>query len=431
LVPKQDLILEYQEEGEWKEKRFALVGAIDVFTRRRKFQIYPTANSEAVLLLLRRCVIDWGKPTTVRTDNGKNYISERTELFLKALDIAIDRCDPYSPQQKPHIERLFRTLQHGEFEMLPGYCGHSVAERQAIRESDNALRLRMEPVAFQEWLDRWCEKSHLEGSKGLDGRSPIEVLATAIRSGWKAQELADERALDFLILPVKSRKVQKGGIQVNNRWYIAGELGRMVGAEVHVRWHPDDPNRIYVYDSEELGRMICVAVAENPLSGEQQARVAAAAKVEYRLAKEEVSAKRKQAKRLKRMVESDPAQLVKVSKAGNVDLNSPRVPVTKAIDPFFPPAPFEELGREPVSGKNRESGKVLPSSETKTPQQLFQEHSSRYRSLLELQILEGGELDEEEKEFSSFWEEISPAAAKATKEAVNRKKAYALTGFYD
>ncbi|MFM7880648.1 MAG: hypothetical protein ACKO8H_01870, partial [Microcystis panniformis] len=58
---KQDLILEFEEDGEKKEKRFALVGAIDVYTRRRKFQIYETANSEAVLLLLRRCLLDWGK----------------------------------------------------------------------------------------------------------------------------------------------------------------------------------------------------------------------------------------------------------------------------------------------------------------------------------------------------------------------------------
>jgi hypothetical protein len=407
---KQDLILEFEEDGETKEKRFALVGAIDVYTRRRKFQIFDTANSEAVLLLLRRCLLDWGKPIAVKTDNGKNYVSGRTELFLRALQIGVERCDPYSPQQKPHIERLFRTLQHGEFEMLPGYCGHSVAERQDIRDENDPYRLRISPEAFQAWLDRWCEKAHLSASEGLGGMSPIEVLAASIRKGWQPRSIADERALDFLILPVATRKVQKSGIQVNNRYYVAGELGKLVGQEVHVRWHPENPNDIYVYGNDSLDRFFCVARWLNPMSAEQQKQVAAAGKATYKQAQAEVKEKQKQAKALKRVIENDPVGLVKVSKEGNVNLNIPREAPKKIFDPMAAiPAPqMDAADQEEMLLRQERLQARLSQQADMTEEQQFQAKIDRARALYE----RCGDLSEEERQFLARFERISPNLAK-------------------
>jgi transposase InsO family protein/predicted transcriptional regulator len=407
---KQDLILEFEEDGEAKEKRFALVGAIDVYTRRRKFQIYETANSEAVLLLLRRCLLDWGKPIAVKTDNGKNYVSGRTELFLRALQIGVERCDPYSPQQKPHIERLFRTLQHGEFEMLPGYCGHSVAERQDIRDEKDPYRLRMSPEAFQAWIDKWCEKAHLSASEGLDGMSPIEVLASSIRKGWHPRSIADERALDFLILPVATRKVQKSGIQVNNRYYVAGELGKLVGQEVHVRWHPENPNDIYVYSNDSLDKFVCVARWLNPMSAEQQKQVAAAGKATYKQAQADVKEKQKQAKALKRVIENDPVGLVKMSKEGNVNLNIPREAPKKIFDPMAAiPAPqMDAADQEEMLLRQERLQARLSQQADMTEEQQFQVKIDRARALYE----RCGDLSEEERQFLARFERISPNLAK-------------------
>jgi hypothetical protein len=407
---KQDLILEFEEDGETKEKRFALVGAIDVYTRRRKFQIFDTANSEAVLLLLRRCLLDWGKPIAVKTDNGKNYVSGRTELFLRALQIGVERCDPYSPQQKPHIERLFRTLQHGEFEMLPGYCGHSVAERQDIRDENDPYRLRISPEAFQAWLDRWCEKAHLSASEGLGGRSPIEVLAASIRKGWQPRSIADERALDFLILPVATRKVQKSGIQVNNRYYVAGELGKLVGQEVHVRWHPENPNDIYVYSNDSLDKFVCVARWLNPMSAEQQKQVAAAGKATYKQAQADVKEKQKQAKALKRVIENDPVGLVRVSKEGNVTLNVPREAPKKIFDPMAAiPAPqMDAADQEEMLLRQERLQARLSQQADMTEEQQFQAKIDRARALYE----RCGDLSEEERQFLARFERISPNLAK-------------------
>ena len=56
--------------------------------------------------LTRRAMAEWGKPRTLKTDNGSDYTAEQYELGLTQIDPAMHvLCDPYQPQQKPHIER--------------------------------------------------------------------------------------------------------------------------------------------------------------------------------------------------------------------------------------------------------------------------------------------------------------------------------------
>ena len=53
---------------------------------------------------------------------------------LESLEIDQILCRPFHPEDKPHIERFFWTILHGIVELLPGYIGHSVAERKQIQD---------------------------------------------------------------------------------------------------------------------------------------------------------------------------------------------------------------------------------------------------------------------------------------------------------
>ena len=54
-------------------KRYAIVGAIDVWSRRARVLVVPSSRATAIAALLRRCLLDWGVPEAVRTDEGKDY----------------------------------------------------------------------------------------------------------------------------------------------------------------------------------------------------------------------------------------------------------------------------------------------------------------------------------------------------------------------
>ena len=124
------------------------------------------------------------------------------------LDIEPDVLPPYSPEKKPFIERFFGTLTRGLLAYLPGFAGHDVAQRQAIRarrsfaerrgESEaDAFQVELPAAELQARIDAWIETIYeREPHDGLDGRTPFEVAA-----GQPVRRIENERALDILLAP--------------------------------------------------------------------------------------------------------------------------------------------------------------------------------------------------------------------------------------
>jgi hypothetical protein len=246
--------------------RHVIIGALDVATRRVKYHVARTSSANGIATLLRRCLLDWGVPESIKTDNGSDYTSRRIIDLTSALGIEHELCPPFSPEKKPFIERVFGTFQHGLVELLPGFAGHNVAEAQAIRArrtfaarqagvaNDSDL---MTPAELQKFCDDICEVEMARPRRALGNRTPLQLAA-----GYQAKRIANERALDVLLLPAPQdggrRRVGKKGIKVGGGIYAAGELGGLEGSNVFVRLDPEDIGRIFVFDADR--NFICIAV---------------------------------------------------------------------------------------------------------------------------------------------------------------------------
>lgn len=255
--------------------RYQLTGAIDVYPRRPKLVVTKTSTAIALSSLLRRCLLDWGVPESAKTDNGKEYVGHHTTRVLQALCIEHIKCPPFQPWHKPHIERFFRTFSHHLVELLPGYIGHNVSDRQAIEARKSfadrlmtkgeTVEISLTSAQLQMIADEWIEYLYMHRPHGsLDGKSPAEVIRD-----WRdpVQTIQDERALDLLLTDAPDnhgrRVVHKKGIRIKwpgeprHHWYIAPELCDYVRQEVFVQYDPiGDMGRIYVSTEE---RFICVA----------------------------------------------------------------------------------------------------------------------------------------------------------------------------
>lgn len=266
-------------------QRYAVIGMIDVWSRRLMLQVHRSSTSHGISLLMRRALLTFGVPETVRTDNGAAYVSRHITEVLKRLDVTHDILPPFSPQRKPFIESVFKTFAHDLVELLPGFVGHSVAEAQALRARQtfaqrlfgrgDAVELRMSAADFQAFCDDWTE--------GYHGRSHGALRTTpALRAAqWtgRIRTITDERALDVLLAPLAGgdgrRTVTKKGIRVENGLFIAPRLGDLVGETVECRQDPADAGRIYVFD--DAGRFVCIA--EDPdRTGVSRDEIAAAAR---------------------------------------------------------------------------------------------------------------------------------------------------------
>ncbi len=277
--------------------RHSIICAIDVWSRRTRVVLAPRSRSTAIAALIRRCLIDWGVPHIVVSDEGRDYTSRHLRRIYADLGVAHHILPPYSPDKKPFIERFIGTLSRDLFTQLPGFAGHNVADARRLRDRRSfaarrgedrieTFRCSLSPEQLQTRIDEWCEDIYgREPHSGIDGQSPFEKAAS-----WKGERRrVDERSLDVLLAPPAGdgvRMVGKKGIRVGGAVFIAAELGWHMGERVHVRQDPASPDRIFVFTLEDrpdvpAGSFICVA--EDPgRTGADRQRIAAGAKANWR-----------------------------------------------------------------------------------------------------------------------------------------------------
>ncbi|WP_428700179.1 DDE-type integrase/transposase/recombinase [Stappia sp.] len=254
--------------------RHAIYACIDIATRRTLFYVSKTPRAAAVAMLLRRAILAWGVPDVITTDNGSDFVARDTKRLFAALDIEADVSDAYSPEQKGHVERVIRTFQHDCATLLPGFVGHSVADRKAIEDRKTfAARLgadtaelfgvSMTGPELQRYVDEWVELRYQHRPHaGLKGKTPAEAALVSTAS----IRTVDPRALDVLLMPVAGqdglRTVTKTGIRIDHFHYVINAA--LPGAQVFVRMDPNDAGRAVAFaagDGSYLGDAICAELA--------------------------------------------------------------------------------------------------------------------------------------------------------------------------
>jgi putative transposase len=285
-----------------KDGRHSLIGCIDVWSRRFKLLVARTSRSVAVAGLVRRCIDDWGLPRAIRTDNGADYVSRHIKRALAALEIHHDVTPPFSPERKPFIERALGTFSHDILELLEGYIGHDVAERQALRARRSFAERLMKPgevvdlalmtaAELQDFVDRWTDDVYgMTPHAGLAGVTPR--LRAASWTG-AVRRVPDDRGLDILLSRAPAsqgnedgwRTVGKKGLAIDGGVYIAAELGPYVARRVRVLYDPTELGRVIVFNED--GNFVCIAEDPSRTGIDRRSVAIAARQLQRRKASED------------------------------------------------------------------------------------------------------------------------------------------------
>lgn len=310
-----------------QDGRHSILGVIDVYSRRTIFIVRPTSDSKGVASVIRKALLQWGVPENAKTDNGSDYKSKYVQHVFRALDIQQEFCPPFQGWKKPHIERVFKTFSHDIAELLPGYIGHNVTERQAIEsrksfsdrlfKKDQLIEVGMTSSELQQFCNDWLQHEYHARDHGQLGCSPNQIVsqyAGSIRS------IENERTLDVLLSePAGTRTVTKTGIKVNGGLYIHAQLAAHSGEQVSVFYDEADMGRIYVYNLD--GEYICTA--EDPeITGISRQEVAEHAKQIQKEAAQEERRRLKQA--AAKVTKRDVAQQIIAHRADQERANTVR-----------------------------------------------------------------------------------------------------------
>lgn len=160
-------------------------------------------------------------PDTIVVDHGKVYLSEHVLSVCDRLGINVQPARPYTPTDKPIIERFFRTLRQGLLEHLPAYKGPDIASRGKDIESGAFYYVTELEQLIREWVGIYHETPH----DGLcDPHLPHVNLTPRqmferdmAQSGVLRIPATQDLAMEFL--EVEWRGIHHYGVDVNSMRY--------------------------------------------------------------------------------------------------------------------------------------------------------------------------------------------------------------------
>lgn len=233
--------------------RMMILGIIDRWSRRARFLVVPSESAQSVRSLIVDTIRAWRvMPTRVITDNGSGFINASVKSALETLGIGHQICLPGTPEDKPHIERLFGTFNRERAEILAGYTGHNVADAQQLRarakkKTGRALVLpHITNEQLQQILDAWTDGVyHLRRHSTLR-MSPMQKWhSTPVHAAAAPDENVLRLAMSAL---VGVRKIGKRGVVWQGGRYWSAACAPYMGREVIVRRDENELGQLFLFD---------------------------------------------------------------------------------------------------------------------------------------------------------------------------------------
>ena len=202
-------------------------------------------------------------PETIVADHGKIFLSRQFLDVCSRLGISIQPTRVFTPTDKAHIERVFRTICESFLENLPGYKGPSVYARGANVEDDAFYFVNEIEDHFAEWVAtvyqiRHHDGLHLPVAPGMV-MSPNDMYDEGLaRAGFVA--VPPSPSLYYELLRTAWRTIQHYGVEVGGLRYDGEALtpyrnqessyGGLAQGEWPIKYDPRNRLRVYFQDPD-------------------------------------------------------------------------------------------------------------------------------------------------------------------------------------
>jgi len=217
-------------------KRCKIIGVIDVYSRMPKFYFVDKETGSVVSQVLRDRFLVWGLPDLVVIDNGGPYKNSQVLNFLESVNVNCDICIAGHPEQKPFIERLFRTASEKVFRRLTGYSGNLL-----LKTRPSEIKIKYTQEKAQKIIDRYFDNVYAETVHRSTGQRPRERM----RPPGFFPKTIEERELDILLMEEYQRKVHQGHITYEGGKYYHPRLPE--GQKVRIKINDFDASEILVF----------------------------------------------------------------------------------------------------------------------------------------------------------------------------------------
>lgn len=159
----------------------------------------------------------------LKFDNAKANLSADVRTTLtEFVGCFIDAGPAHTPDDRPYIERLFKTIGENLSSRLPGFTGsHPKDLRRALSHPKEGLRLIVSLEELEELLEAAIGQYNGTPHDGLNGRTPLEAVEYGVRErGAMLTWLPEEKRRSLFLMHEPRRVRVRGYLHQGQRPHI-------------------------------------------------------------------------------------------------------------------------------------------------------------------------------------------------------------------
>ena len=171
----------------------------------------------------------FGKPVVLRVDNGSEFIGKAATELVRQLYGDTARCQPYKPEEKPHVERFNGTLKAYVL-TLSGATISSVTGKQRPRKSGeklftiDELRGKIYRFIYDSYSLRVNELRSIKAGKAM---APLDIWRQMSETFTQPVPVGRDEFERSLCFTRQTRALGHDGISFDGWTYHSDELARM------------------------------------------------------------------------------------------------------------------------------------------------------------------------------------------------------------
>ncbi|MRX08143.1 DDE-type integrase/transposase/recombinase [Pseudoduganella sp. FT25W] len=254
-------VIVVDEQSRETAGRANLVCLFDVETRTIVgwyISLLPFCSSSALAAIKDMCSRDpqlgpGGVPEAVTPDNGRDLVSNAILSLCSKIPMHFTPAKSYSPDDKAHLERFFRTLNEQLVHMIPGSTFSSPRQRGNYDSQGMACCTLTE---LRELFRKWVNEVYHKNIHSATSRAPL--LAWRDRQAESPAIHFSAAEIDMFARIPYPRKINNGRVLLDHlfykshvlaTWEVQGKKDVVVLSDeldlsfVYV-YHPDEPEKI-------------------------------------------------------------------------------------------------------------------------------------------------------------------------------------------
>lgn len=160
-VPNEQWTMDFMTDTLYNGKRFRILNIMDEFNRELiEFELGSSLPAVRVIQALQRAIEFRGKPTSIRVDNGPEFISHKLENWCYIHSIELKFIQPGCPTQNSRVERFNGSMRR---EFFDAYIFDTLSEVKYMADEwiydynnhrPHAVLGKLSPI---EYLDKYNE----------------------------------------------------------------------------------------------------------------------------------------------------------------------------------------------------------------------------------------------------------------------------------